>query len=902
MESSLTVSLSIDLNSIYYLPDWVCHPTIIDRPFLFRSDGAEQGRGEWGEVQRRHLWEMGVLKQRDRFARSAKEVRCPRCEAPHPPSHNDFDNDLKNNDLMSNNDTNNDGNDNLNDGTEDTNHNGRIDGDNGDGIYQPESEKWKETSPNEIDSDLDGIDDKTERDNGYNPNKQDTDGDGLTDKEEDKNGNGQYDKENDETNALEIDTDGDGMQDKLELDGWTVCIRFEATGEEKERYTVTSNPREAHSDNDNLNDFDEYKNTTDPNKDDTDGDGKNDYEELNNDFNSSATGIDGEPPEIFHYDCKYKIKKTKLAFVKVPSGLEVWMEVGARDIFGIDNIEIFISGLEDKKIYTDNDDNVTVEFEWTLSGIDEYKRAFFDGFKINVTATDRNGNVGFRNEKLDSIKDIVVSAFLGPLLAIAKFIAELASGIFNWLNGFITNLFETVVQKIDEVLNIVLTFLNSIVEEVIQSINEGYLEDVLSTIMDILTHPIMWVLFAMDIIITIVLLVVSGIPIVTVVSTAISLILLVISMLLMDGQSDEEGEDNLLNKIVSKIFDMPSKEEIESSKYTVGPEIDGEDSEFLFLNVALSVVGIVMSTLTTFGTFILTKTKEVRVPTVVLYLLSLAIFSVSMLINPWASDAWFEDWFFAKVLHFFAALIFFFGYLVDKWNPVDDVGGGLYKGFCKATKIVNFVSLAVSWLFLRLCPAQWIYSDPNNDEEVENYDEKEIKNEPLYYRFDIEINDFTTNVGSQQADQNDFKRLQSPDIILKDIRLKGNNQIIRKNMVGPFLNCDEGENRNVNYENHMVFIDDPKQIYFYFDVFDYDNVRDDKALIPNNDEVNVIKVNGNSNQVRLIYDTESGVVYQNSIDDDNIIEYNQQYGCYIISGDSGICGTITFNLDFRSIG
>ncbi|RLF65747.1 MAG: hypothetical protein DRN57_08445, partial [Thermoplasmata archaeon] len=44
--------------------------------------------------------------------------------------------------------------DNLCDGVEDANQNGRIDGDNGDGIYG-ESETWTETSPNLQDSDGD---------------------------------------------------------------------------------------------------------------------------------------------------------------------------------------------------------------------------------------------------------------------------------------------------------------------------------------------------------------------------------------------------------------------------------------------------------------------------------------------------------------------------------------------------------------------------------------------------------------------------------------------------------------------------------------------------------------------------------------------------------------------------
>ena len=68
----------------------------------------------------------GILKQRDLFERSEIEVRCSRCEAPKPTI--TYYNDKS---------SNNDGiwPDNLTDGTEDANHNGRIDGDNGDGEF-----------------------------------------------------------------------------------------------------------------------------------------------------------------------------------------------------------------------------------------------------------------------------------------------------------------------------------------------------------------------------------------------------------------------------------------------------------------------------------------------------------------------------------------------------------------------------------------------------------------------------------------------------------------------------------------------------------------------------------------------------------------------------------------------
>lgn len=273
-----------------------------------------------------------------------------------------------------------------------------------------------------------------------NPLSIDTDKDGLSDDTEDEDKDGIHDSG--ETDPLKEDTDGDGLTDIMEIEGWTVSIIFEATKEQKENRQVTSNPNKKDTDNDDVQDFDEYKNLTDPDNSDSDGDGKTDYEELYNDFNSSATGIDGEPPEIFDYDCKYKIKKERYGRIRIPCGLNVLMEVGVRDIFGIDNVEIKIGGLQDKRKDTDNDDNVTVEFKWSLSGVGKYKRAFCRGFKINVTATDRNGNVGFRNEKLDSIKDIVVSAFLGALSAIAKFITELISSLFDWIYDAIQLYFE----------------------------------------------------------------------------------------------------------------------------------------------------------------------------------------------------------------------------------------------------------------------------------------------------------------------------------------------------------------------------------------------------------------------------------------------------------------------------
>jgi len=315
--------------------------------------------------------------------------------------------------------------DNLCDGVEDANQNGRIDGDNGDGIYG-ESETWEETSPNLKDSDGDTFSDKDEKDWEYNPLLKDTDNDGLSDDEEDKNRDGVLDA--DETDPKNKDTDGDELEDKQEKEGWEIVIYYESTGEKIKNYISRSDPRDIDTDDDGLNDMYEYQNQTDPNKSDSDGDGKTDLQELTGDYNSSATGIDGEPPEIWKFDCYYEEKNWDLGIIKIPSGgLKVKIEVGVKDIFGIEYILVDITGLEDRILHTNNAQNVSYTFEWSVNSVDKYKRVLFKGFKINVSAKDRNGNIGFKEDELPSIKDMVVSFFLGPLMNIVTIISEIVT-------------------------------------------------------------------------------------------------------------------------------------------------------------------------------------------------------------------------------------------------------------------------------------------------------------------------------------------------------------------------------------------------------------------------------------------------------------------------------------------
>lgn len=125
--------------------------------------------------------------------------------------------------------------DNIKDGTEDANHNGRIDGDNGDGKYQ-KSEIWIETDPYNDDTDGDGFLDKWEKEKDYNPLSIDTDRDGITDDDEDQNGNGYRDGS--ETSATKEDTDDDGLPDLLEKEGWKVLIVEENTKKITNEYIV----------------------------------------------------------------------------------------------------------------------------------------------------------------------------------------------------------------------------------------------------------------------------------------------------------------------------------------------------------------------------------------------------------------------------------------------------------------------------------------------------------------------------------------------------------------------------------------------------------------------------------------------------------------------------------------
>ncbi|MBN1539486.1 MAG: hypothetical protein JW939_05020, partial [Candidatus Thermoplasmatota archaeon] len=138
---------------------WSVHPTILYSPLLFRAEGAEQAGGVCGEGQRRHPG--GILGTRRPSENMNLKIMFH--EVKHAKHAVPFKTSANTSNISNNNDKRPNNPDDIKDGIEDVNHNGRIEGDNGDGIYQSDSERWKETNPNNIDTDGDTISDTKEK-------------------------------------------------------------------------------------------------------------------------------------------------------------------------------------------------------------------------------------------------------------------------------------------------------------------------------------------------------------------------------------------------------------------------------------------------------------------------------------------------------------------------------------------------------------------------------------------------------------------------------------------------------------------------------------------------------------------------------------------------------------------
>jgi len=294
--------------------------------------------------------------------------------------------------------------DNIKDGIEDANHNGRIDGDNGDGIWA-KLEIWIETDPYNDDTDGDGFLDQWEKDKKYNPLSIDTDRDGISDDDEDLNGNGYRD--GDETSATKEDTDDDGLPDLLEKEGWKVTIIEENTKDITREYMVYSDPNEPDKDGDGLTDLSEYLNSTDPDDPNTDDDKFTDYEEITSSTPTLPWGIDGKPPIITEIKLTYDAQYSRLGPIRILSGYEIDIAANAMDPFGLENVQIEIKRVDRYRYCADDVIEVTIEktIEVSMDLVDKF---LFKGFDLNVSAMDRNNNLGFKNQHFDGIIEKVL--------------------------------------------------------------------------------------------------------------------------------------------------------------------------------------------------------------------------------------------------------------------------------------------------------------------------------------------------------------------------------------------------------------------------------------------------------------------------------------------------------------
>jgi hypothetical protein len=133
---------------------------------------------------------------------------------------------------------------------------------------------------------------------------------------------------------------------------------------------------------------------------------------------------------------------------------------------------VWVSKLGEKKVHFGDEKQVTGTFKFDI-GAGAADRFLYKGFDINVTAMDRNENLGYKEAEMPGIVNMVLNALLGALLAYVKFIMELASGIFNWIFDTIKNMFNCVVDALKDIVNIV----SQLIESYINPYLGDYLEE-----------------------------------------------------------------------------------------------------------------------------------------------------------------------------------------------------------------------------------------------------------------------------------------------------------------------------------------------------------------------------------------------------------------------------------------
>jgi hypothetical protein len=374
-----------------------------------------------------------------------------------------------------------------------------------------------------------------------------------------------------------------------------VNVIYEATKESAFNKDVQSNPREKDTDGDNIPDFDEYKNVTDPDNVDTDGDGKNDEVELWDYEDSSPTGIDGIPPKITKLDKSYKIKWGGFLGV-IPQGVQLELKVTVQDDFGVKWVNVKVKSLGEKRLYFDDEQKVTGTFKFDI-GVGQADRFLYKGFKINVTACDRNENLGYKEAEMPGIINMILSALLGALKAFAKFITELVSGIINWILDAVKNIIYSPLNCILQVINSAATFIDNLISPLADILLGRSEESLLGTVFELVdglsSNPLFFAMILIDIVIGVISLLslpyinIFGVIITLVVDLSLPIILTVLGSAL--GGIFEDIAEIYTNPLIAivNIFDTlgifslidekskTSVEEVASSAINIGSVIIG---------------------------------------------------------------------------------------------------------------------------------------------------------------------------------------------------------------------------------------------------------------------------------------------------------------------------------------
>jgi len=94
--------------------------------------------------------------------------------------------------------------------------------------------------------------------------------------------------------------------------------------------------------------------------------------------------------------------------------------VSAADVFGLEWMNVHLQDCGDKKVVTGDVTSInSAHFEFTLS-VEKAVSSLFNSFAVNITASDQNQNVGYRNEEVASITEIVTSNIIGKLIEVVS--------------------------------------------------------------------------------------------------------------------------------------------------------------------------------------------------------------------------------------------------------------------------------------------------------------------------------------------------------------------------------------------------------------------------------------------------------------------------------------------------